>query len=115
MQTGKKYSFRHKAVNYNGDSIYSDVLETYACVSPTAPSTPTWITSTTTSISLSWTSSVDDGGCPIIEYSLYRDEGDGVGTVTTRVHVADLAGAVEATKQIVTEFPASSLGKLFIF
>ena len=115
VNTGSKYSFRHKAVNYNGDSVYSDVLETYACVSPTAPGTPTWITSTTTSISVSWTSSVDDGGCPIIEYSLYRDAGDGSGTAVTRVHAAELAGNSEATSQIVTEFPASSLGLQFVF
>jgi len=97
VTTGSKYSFRHKAVNFNGDSVYSDVLETYACISPTAPGQPTWITSTSTSISLSWTGAVDDGGCPIIEYRLYRDAGDGSGNATTEVHQAELQGNSAAT------------------
>lgn len=68
VTTGTKYSFRHKAVNFNGDSVYSPVLQTYACVSPSAPGTPTWVNSTTASIQLAWTTSVDDGGCPVQEY-----------------------------------------------
>jgi hypothetical protein len=32
--TGMKYSFRHKSLNFNGESPYSDVIETYACIDP---------------------------------------------------------------------------------
>jgi hypothetical protein len=90
VTTGGLYSFRHKAINYNGESEYSTVFKTYACVSPSPPGKPTWITSTTTAISLSWTPSIDDGGCPIIEYQLFRDAGDGSGTPSIQVHSAEL-------------------------
>ena len=113
-ETGKKYSFRHKVFNVNGESLYSEVLETYACVSPAAPGLPTWITSTTTAISLNWEGSADDGGCPIIEYRLFRDAGDG-GAVNVEVHAADLAGNSAATGQAVTELPVDGLGMEFVF
>jgi hypothetical protein len=70
VTTGSKYTFRHKSINYNGESPYSTVFEAWACEAPTAPGRPTWVTSSTTSIELSWTGSTDDGGCPIIEYHL---------------------------------------------
>jgi hypothetical protein len=113
--TGKKYSFRHRSFNANGESAYSSVLETYACVSPTAPGAPTWITSTTSSISLSWVGSTDDGGCPIIEYRLFRDAGDGSGDASTEVHAADLTGNSVATGQVVTELAPGDLGAEFVF
>lgn len=87
MVTSKEYSFRHKSVNANGDSVYSDVFKAYACVAPSAPGKPTWATSTTTSIGIAWTRTADDGGCPIIEYKLFRDDGAG-GAVTTGIQTA---------------------------
>jgi hypothetical protein len=114
-RTGLKYSFRHKALNSNGESPYSEVLEAYACVSPSAPGRPTWITSTTTSISLSWIRSTDDGGCPVIEYRLYRDAGDGSGVASTEVQANDLRGNSQATSQVVTDLPPASLGHSFVF
>ena len=48
VQTGSRYSFRHKALNGNGESEYSDVFVTYACESPSAPTKPQWTSSTTT-------------------------------------------------------------------
>lgn len=38
---GTSYQFRHKALNFNGASLlYSTVLSTYACSTPSAPGTP---------------------------------------------------------------------------
>jgi hypothetical protein len=115
VTTGSKYSFRHKSINANGESDYSTMLETFACVSPTAPGTPTWVTSTTSSITVSWEGSSDDGGCPIVEYRLFRDAGDGSGDATTEVHAADLALNSLATGQVVTELDALDLGNSFVF
>lgn len=108
--TGTKYTLRHKSINHNGESEYSDALEAYACESPTAPGRPTWITSTQTTVSLAWEPSVDDGGCPILEYRLYRDVGDGSGLATTEVHAAVLRGDPSSTGLIVTELPGDGLG-----
>jgi len=115
VQTGAKYSFRHKSINFNGESEYSEVLETYACVSPSPPGAPTWITSSTTTISLSWEGSVDDGGCPIIGYRLFRDAGDGSGAASTEIHSEELQSNSQATGQVVTALPADSLGNEFVF
>lgn len=113
--TGKKYSFRHRSFNANGESAYSPVLQTYACVAPTAPGAPTWVTSTTSSISLSWEGSTDDGGCPIVEYRLFRDAGDGSGDASIEVHASDLAGNSVAAGQVVTELDPADLGASFVF
>ena len=90
-------------------------METLACVAPTAPGAPTWITSTTSSISLSWLGSTDDGGCPITEYRLFRDAGDGSGAASTEVHAADLSGNSVAVGQVVTELAPGDLGAEFVF
>lgn len=42
---------------------------------------PVYVNSTRTSISLNWTAPADDGGCPIYDYLIERDE-DGTGTST---------------------------------
>ena len=115
VATGQKYSFRHRSFNANGESAFSPVLETFACVAPVAPGAPTWITSTTSSVSLSWVGSADDGGCPITEYRLFRDAGDGSGDASIEVHAAELAGNSAAVGQVVTELDPTDLGAAFVF
>jgi hypothetical protein len=34
VETGKYYNFRHKVINKNGESEYSDVFQTWACELP---------------------------------------------------------------------------------
>ena len=48
-----------------------------ACVSPLAPSQPQWLTSTTTTITFIWDDTIDDGGCPVLYYKVFRDTGNG--------------------------------------
>ena len=74
-----------------------------------------WVASTTTSISIAWTLTTDDGGCPVTEYRLYRDAGDGSGVTSTEIHRADLALDRSQTRLVVTELPAGSIGKSFVF
>ena len=85
VTTGIAYSFRHKSINFNGVSSYSPVFETIACDLPSAPGHPIWITSSINSIQIFWSLSVDNGGCPIKEYRLYRDAGDGSGLTNTEI------------------------------
>jgi len=114
-KTGLRYNFRHKSVNFNGESEYSDVLEVFACENPSPPGRPTWVTSTVSAIILAWERSADDGGCNILEYRLYRDAGDGSGLVTIEVHDEELRGNPQAAGQVVTELPAGGLGSEFVF
>jgi len=112
--TGQVYNFRHRAFNANGASDYSSELVTYSCTLPTAPGTPQLIEQTASSLTITWTDPVDDGGCDITEYKVYRDTGNG-DAVTNEIHSADMAGKSYVNGLIVTELPGSSLGKSFKF
>ena len=85
--TGALYQFRVAAVNFNGNSEYSDPLEVYACNYPSQPSPPVRIDGTKVSITLGWEQPKDDGGCPITGFRLFRDDGVG-GTISTEVDPA---------------------------
>lgn len=89
--TGQLYRFRHRSYNFNGASEYSDAFETYACEDVSEPGAPQWITSTTDSIQIMWDEPVDNGGCPIIDYRVFRNDGLG-GQVDTEVHYSELQG-----------------------
>ena len=77
------YVFRHRAYNFNGASEYSDEVVIFACLDPVAPSKSRWVHSTETSIKIEWDQSTDDGGCPIIDYRVFRDSGLGLGDSDT--------------------------------
>lgn len=116
MTTGRLYRFRHKTFNYNGASDYSDVLETLSCVEPAPPGKPVWVTSTTSSITFIWDDPVDDGGCPIREYQVFRDNGNGHGDlIINRIHENDLNNKPQANGLIVTDLPVDKLGSPFVF
>ena len=117
ITTANSYSFRHKALNFNGESEYSDTFTTYACIDPSMPSAPTWITSTQTSITITWERPIEDGGCPILEYKVFRDSGQGLGLgdTTNEVHSEILEGKNYINTLEVTDFPANSAGKRFHF
>lgn len=76
---GRMYHFRHRSFNYNGASPFSDVLATLSCVAPAPPGKPQWITSTVSTITFIWDDPIDDGGCPIRYFKVYRDSGNGYG------------------------------------
>jgi len=60
-------------------------------VEPAPPGKPEWITSTTSSITFIWEDPIDDGGCPIREYRVYRDNGNGYGDlVINQIHDIEL-------------------------
>jgi hypothetical protein len=76
VNTGQWYKFRLRQFNLNGASPYSEIYMTFACVLPSKPQTPTWATSNATSISIMWGPPVENGGCRITYYKVYRDSGE---------------------------------------
>lgn len=66
------------------------------------------------SITFVWSKPIDNGGCPITEYRVYRDTGNG-DNVVNEIQTADLAGKNYVNGLIVTDLPAGSLGKSFVF
>ena len=69
-------------MNVVGDSEYSDVFSGMAATLPSAPGTPTRLTSTETSIAIQWTAPADNGGTPITDYIVMWDQGLGGAFVT---------------------------------
>lgn len=85
LETGRYYRFKVSAYNYNGEGIMSNELTTYACVEPSKMKPLQRVDSTASSYTLSWEEPEDDGGCPILSYAVYRNDGQG-GAITTEVN-----------------------------
>jgi len=113
LTTGQLYQFKVVAVNYNGPSEASDPLSVHACVAPSAPGAPTRVTGDKTSITLTWATPSNDGGCPITGYQLMRDSGGGLtDPVAIEVDAASIAGRPALIEHKV-QFTTSDTGKPF--
>ena len=75
---GLDYKFYVTALNFNGASVASIPLSVTFCSTPTGLNSPTLLSSTQTSLTLQWSAPKDDGGCPVLEYTLLRDDGSGL-------------------------------------
>lgn len=65
-------------MNFNGKSLLeSDVFDFNACNVPSSFDAPSKLTSTTSSITVGWNRPVDDGGCPLIGFAVFMDDGNG--------------------------------------
>ena len=78
LTTGLPYRFSVQAVNENGYSEESDYITYYACQVPSGLSTPIYVSSDqlTKQITMSWSTPESNGGCPILGYEVYRNDGD---------------------------------------
>lgn len=85
LTTGKEYTFRVYAVNFNGKSDPSSTLTVYACGVPSNMAAPTFVASDQTSITIQWAPPQYVGGCPIYDYEVQRDD-KGAATVWTEVN-----------------------------
>jgi hypothetical protein len=63
----------------------STILEVYACGLPRYFDRPRYVRSDQTTITIEWDAPKSDGGCPIYDYMVERDE-DGTGTTWTEVN-----------------------------
>lgn len=75
LSTGQRYRFKLQAINFNGLSPMSPVFTFNSCLPPSSQLPPYRIDSTTTSITLGWNAPLDDGGCPITGFKIFRDDG----------------------------------------
>jgi hypothetical protein len=69
---GVKYYYSVAAFNSEGDGPSSEVLSAICLGAPSAPQNLTW-SATCTSVTLSWSEPLSDGGEPIVNYSVFRD------------------------------------------
>jgi len=101
-----------QAVDYNGVGEASDELQATVCLAPSNIGSPYYLTSTTTSITVGWSAPTYNGGCPIISYTLYRNDGAG-GTTTTVVDAATIQNKPYLSQHAVTGL--SPTGNTFKF
>jgi hypothetical protein len=117
LTNGLKYSFRVYALNFNGKSDYSDIASYYSCVTPTGFAASKVVSQTSTQITISWMPPVDDGGCSILSYAIYRDDGNGgtIGTEVNSVNDVNVRDRPSLSQFSITNFPTGSVGKNFRF
>lgn len=117
LKAGSQYRFKLQAINFNGLSTNSTTFTFNACLAPSSLPNPHRIDSTTTTITLGWHEPLDDGGCPITGYAVFRDEGN-EGTTTVEVNSnSDVAvrGIPTLRQLIVTNLPTGTEGKYVRF
>jgi hypothetical protein len=69
VSSGTLYKFKYRARNQFGAGSYSSVTSIYAAVAPTSVSAPT-TTVSGTDIVVDWSSSFDNGGLTVTEYTV---------------------------------------------
>lgn len=86
LDTGLPYRFSVQAVNINGVSQASSISTYYSCRGPSQLSTPYYIASSYSAktIEIGWAAPKDKGGCPVLGYRIFVDDGNG-GELTNEV------------------------------
>ena len=117
METGKTYKFKLVATNFNGQSAESSTYSFNVCNVPVMSTVPYRLASTTTSITVGWGDPIDDGGCPITGFAVFRDDGAG-SAISTEVNLANdplVRDIPTLDRLVVTNFPAATEGNTFRF
>lgn len=117
LDTGRYYRFRISAYNFNGEGATSPEMETYACVSPSKMSPPTRVTSSLTSFTLEWEEPALNGGCPILGYAVFRNDGNN-GAITIEVNQDDdtnIRDKPSLRSMVITNFPVDPVGLTFMY
>lgn len=73
LTAGTQYTFRVFSSNFNGKSDPSETITIYACGVPSGMAEPKYVASDKTSITIQWQAPTYQGGCPIYDYAVYRD------------------------------------------
>jgi hypothetical protein len=117
LLVGSRYRFKLQALNFNGASPLSEEYTFNACLPPAGQPAPYRIDTTTSTVTLGWDEPLDDGGCPITGFAVFRDEAD-QSIPSVEVNSAADAGvrAIPTLRQlIVTSLPSGSEGQYVRF
>lgn len=83
LSTGASFAFTLSAVNFNGEGPVSNPAVFTACTAPSGLDAPEVMATSETTIDLQWQQPVSNGGCALIGYELYMDNGLGGAFVST--------------------------------
>jgi hypothetical protein len=104
-------------LNFNGKSTVSPTFDFNACVAPSNISAPFLIEATVNRITIGFEEPINNGGCPLTGFAVFRDDGNN-GPVETEVNI-DNDPAIRSNPILrriaVTSFPSSSEGLYFRF
>lgn len=64
------------AINFNTEGVLSSEKLLYACMAPSEGIAPTRVTSTIDSMTVAWQTPSSDGGCQILGYAVFVDDGE---------------------------------------
>ena len=116
LTRGRLYRFKIQARNFNGWGPQSDIGAFYTCVRPSGLRIPTITATTSDSMTLTWEAPSDDGGCPIVGYAVFRD--DGVSQNPTIEINSDNDAEVRGKptlRTLVADFDPADLGTKYTF
>ncbi len=115
LEAGQEYIFSVQAYQFNGWTEESDSTTIKACGAPSLLYPPTLVSASSTQFELQWEPPLSCGGCSIIEYALFMDDGNG-GTLS-EIDSSSIRGFPTKSSHTVTSptIPASSEGNTFMF
>lgn len=112
LLTGQTYGFTIQAVNFNGPSEKSDVASFILCKIPTQFASPKMTAVTKTEMTLGWNAPLRDGGCPVLSFFLFRDDGAGGDLVEIN---ADDINDLPALRSYTVSFDGADTSKTFVY
>jgi len=110
---GMDYTFQVQAINFNGLGEASAPVQYTVCTTPGRLEPPLLAAATRTSMTLSWSPPLSDGGCPIQSYSIFMDDGEEGDLV--EVDAADVNDKPTLRTYLISAFTASDTSKTYRF
>jgi hypothetical protein len=71
LQRGLSYRFMSSAINYVGEGANSTEATLLCAKTPSAPGQPQYVSSTSNSITIAWSSDIDNGGAFVDFYEVF--------------------------------------------
>ncbi len=111
LKVGLMYQFKVAAINFNGDSQLSDALVKYSCQLPSEPQPPFRFAGNRTQLTLRWQIPTEDGGCPLIGFNLFGNDGVG-GSINMEINPTEINNRPSLTYYAIN-FDPTDTGKQF--
>lgn len=110
---GRAYTFQVQALNYNGAGPASASVSYTICTAPVNLFPPNMTAVTATTMTLSWVPPASDGGCQVLSYSLFMD--DGAGGALTEIDAGAINDIPTLRTHTITSFTSADTSKSYVF